>query len=67
MDLEFKIQKINAEIAQLENDIKILKEMKKSVNYEQFKTDFEVLIKKLLDKKRYLNLKFKKLYAELLE
>jgi hypothetical protein len=67
MDLEFKIQKLNAEIIQLENDIKILKEMKKSVNYEQFKTDFEVLIKKLLDKKRYLNLKFKKLYAELLE
>lgn len=67
MDLEFKIQKINAEITQLEQDLKALKAMKKTIGYEQFKPDFEVLIKKLITKKRRLNFQFKKLYAELLE
>jgi regulator of replication initiation timing len=67
MNIDFTLQKLDIEITQLEKDIANLKEMKKMLLYEDLRLEIESLIKKLGYKKRSLQLRFKKTYAEFLE
>ena len=65
--MEFTIQKLSAEISQVEQDIATLTELSNCNIYEELKTDFTELIKKLNTKKRKLNKEFKKVYTDYLE
>jgi uncharacterized protein (UPF0335 family) len=65
--MEFTIQRLSAEISQVEQDIATLTELSNCNIYEELKTDFTELIKKLKTKKRKLNKEFKKVYTDYLE
>lgn len=65
--MEFKIQKLNADINQIERDISALTELSNYKIYEDLKSDFDDLIKKLNVKKRKLDKEFKVVYADYLE
>lgn len=65
--MEFKIQKLNADINQIEQDISALTKLSNYKIYEDLKSDFDDLIKKLNVKKRKLDKEFKVAYADYLE
>jgi hypothetical protein len=65
--MEFTIQRLSAEIDQVEHDIAILTELSNCDIYEELKVDFAELLKKLNAKKCKLNKDFKKVYNDYLE
>ena len=65
--MEFQLQKLQAELTQVEADLATIRKIKKNPLYEDLKPQFDEITKKLFYKKRRLNLKFNKVYANYLE
>lgn len=67
MDLEITLKQLYIEIDQLEQDIIVLKEMKRKPEYKDCKLQFTKLIRTLFFKKQTLKVKAALIYKELLE